>query len=261
MDETVCIEEYPEIDFDRRDIPANLTISMLKSICIGQLVTLKAKLVSLGAVKEVNNGKLKLIEGCLIDPTDSIKITIRQEYIGQVQQGNTYILKNIRLKKNSVTSEIYVNTAKSDETTITVTDEFKEQLAIPLNIQDYINTTTTGQIICVDKVTMYHSCCKCHKKVQLSNAIIVDCNNCKTKQKQKACKREWVVHITFQFDNKSVQITLFDNIIQSIIKQLTLPQTTQQWTEKQMTDVIFSLPEVLTITFSKKTKAASNIII
>ena len=76
MDKTVSIEEYSEIYFDRKDIPANLTISMLKSISIGQLVTLKVKLVSLGAVKEVNNGELKLIEGCLIDPTDSIKITI-----------------------------------------------------------------------------------------------------------------------------------------------------------------------------------------
>ena len=261
MDKTVSIEEYSEIDFDRKDIPANLTISMLKSICIGQLVTVKAKLVSLGAVREVNNGRLKLI-GCLIDPTDSIKITIWQEYISQVQQEYTYMFKNIRLKKNSVTSEIYVNTAKSDETTITGTDEFKEQLAIPLNIQDYINTTSTGEIICVDKVTMYHSCCKCHKKVQLSNTTItVDCNNCKTKQKQKACKKEWVVHVTFECDNKNVQITLFDNVIQSIIKQLRLPQTTQELTEKQMTDIIFSLPEVLTTTFNKKTKAASNIII
>ena len=89
MDKTVSIEEYSEIDFDRKDIPANLIISMLNLICIRQLVTLKAKLVSLGAVKEVNNRKLKLIEGCLIDPTNSIKITIRQEYISQLQQENT----------------------------------------------------------------------------------------------------------------------------------------------------------------------------
>jgi len=177
--------------------------------------------VSLGGLKALNNGKLKLIERCLIDPTDSIKITIWQEYISQVQQEKTHIFKNSRLKKNSVTSEIYVNTAKSDETTIiTVTNELKEQLAIPLNIQDYINTTTTGEIICVDKVTMYHNCCKCHKKVQLSNTTIVNCKNCKTKQKQKACKKESVVHVTFECDNKSVQITLFDNVIQSLIKQL-----------------------------------------
>ena len=105
----------------------------------------------------------------------------------------------------------------------------KQQLAIPLNIQDYINTTTTGEIICVDKVTMYHSCCKCHKKVQLSNTTIVDCNNCKTKQKQKACKKEWGVHLTFECGHNNVQITLFDNVIQSIIKQLKLPQSTQEF--------------------------------
>ena len=38
--------------------------------------------------------------------------------------------------------KFYVNMAKLDETTITVTDEFIEQLAILLNIKDYINTTT-----------------------------------------------------------------------------------------------------------------------
>lgn len=42
MDETVCIGEYSEIDFNRKDIPANLTISMLKLICIGQLDTFKS---------------------------------------------------------------------------------------------------------------------------------------------------------------------------------------------------------------------------
>ena len=158
MDNTVSIEESPEIHFDRKNVLAYLTISMLKSICIGQLVTFKAKLVSLAPVKEVKNGKLKLVEGCHIDPTDCIKVAILEEHISQVQQGNTYIFKNIRLKKNSVTNEIYVNTAKSDET-ITVTDEFKEQLAMPLNMKDYISTTTRREIICVDKVTMYHSCC------------------------------------------------------------------------------------------------------
>lgn len=79
------------------NVLANLTISMLKSVCIGQLVTIKAKLASLEPVKEVKNGQLKLV-GCNIVPTDCIKITIWQEHFIQVTQGNTYIFKNIRLK-------------------------------------------------------------------------------------------------------------------------------------------------------------------
>ena len=92
MDNTASVEESPEIHFHSKDVPANLTISILKSICIGQLLL------------NLKNGKLKL-EGCLIDPIDCIKVTI-SEHISQVQQGNTYIFKNIRLKKNSVTNEI-----------------------------------------------------------------------------------------------------------------------------------------------------------
>ena len=140
MDNTVTIQEYPEIDFENKEIPANLTILKLKSICIGQLVTVKAKLAYLQPIKHVKNGQLTLVEGCLIDPTDCIKVTIWQEH-SQVQQGSTYIFKSLKLKKNSVTSEIYVNTAKSDKTTITVKNDFKEQLAIPLNMENYTNKT------------------------------------------------------------------------------------------------------------------------
>lgn len=130
MDETVSIEEFPEIDFASREIPANLTISMLKSnICVGQLLTIKAKLVSLTPVKEIKS-HLKLVEGLLIDPTDCIKVTIWQEHIDDVQQGNTYIFKNLRLKKNSLTGEIYVNTAKADQTTITIANQFNNHSSV-----------------------------------------------------------------------------------------------------------------------------------
>jgi len=91
VDDNVKIEECPEIAFERKEIPTNLTIAKLKSICIGQLITIKAKVASLQPIKDVNDGALKLVEGILIDPTDSIRITLWEEHINDIQEGNTYI--------------------------------------------------------------------------------------------------------------------------------------------------------------------------
>ena len=39
----VQIKEFPEVDFQKKQLPTNFTISTLKFVRVGQLVTIKAK--------------------------------------------------------------------------------------------------------------------------------------------------------------------------------------------------------------------------
>lgn len=258
IDESSEIEECPDIDFTRKQLPTNFSITQLKTVCVGQLVTVKAKVATLQEIKEVNNGTLKFTEAILIDPTDSIKITIWEDHIGSIEQDKTYNFQNIRVKKNTLTNEVYVNTAKGDTTTISVTNDFQQQLALPLS--DYSNITVQGEIWTVNRVNMYHSCFKCHKKVQLSNQKYLECNNCKIAQKPKACKKEWVIALTFLYNNTKVDVTMFTNIVLLILKQTHISEATLTCPD-DLKSIIFNLSDDIQITFNKTTKVVSNILI
>lgn len=84
----------------------------------------------------------------------------------QVEEEKTFIFNNVRLKKNSTSNDIYLNTAQGDKTTITPTEPFEIPLAIPVNIYE-CNTPTKREILAVEKLT-YYSCVKCFEKVVLT---------------------------------------------------------------------------------------------
>ena len=84
-----------------------------------------------------------------------------EEFGSAVAEGNTYIFSDIRVKKDNHTNEIYVNTAKTG-TKITPSDPFTEILPITEEKPNEHNSTTlTGEILGVNKVQYYLSCCKC----------------------------------------------------------------------------------------------------
>lgn len=49
----ICVEEC-SATFDKIEMPTTLNLSNVKSLCVGQQVTLKAKVVSLHAPKHIN---------------------------------------------------------------------------------------------------------------------------------------------------------------------------------------------------------------
>lgn len=164
---TLKIEECSEVDFNKKELPTNFTISSLKSISVRQLVTIKAKVVAKSSTQEVKAGKLSLVEALIINHTGFIKIVLWEEFQNQIEEEKTFIFNNERLKKNSSSNEIYWNTAQGDKTTITPTEPFEIPLAIPVNIYE-CNTPTKGEILAVEKLSCYYSCIKCFKKVAVT---------------------------------------------------------------------------------------------
>ena len=101
----------------------------------------------------------------LVDPSGTIRIVLWEEFVSAVVEGNTFIFSDIRVKKDNHTNEIYVNTAKTG-TKITPADPFTEILPITEEKPNEHNSTTlTAEILDVNKVQYYLSCCMCPKKL------------------------------------------------------------------------------------------------
>ena len=260
LNDDVQIKEFPEVDFQKKQLPTNFTISTLKSVSVGQLVTIKAKVVAKSATQQVSSymhsGQLSLVEAQVIDCTGCIKVVLWEEFQNNVELEKTYIFNNLRLKKNSSSNEIYLNTAKGDKTTITPTELFQVALAIPVSMYDSNTPTRQAEILAVEKLNSYFSCFKCQRKVQTApHSSIVKCNNCNIHQKTKACKQKWIAHVLFSIDDENVVLTLFDNIFQLLIKDQKL---SPQVTESEMTEILLTLPKVK-VTYDARKKIVQSI--
>lgn len=91
MGNDVFIEHFPNINFEKREIPVSMNIATAKSVCVGQLVSLKAKVAFLHPPKyNVGPNNLTLQEAALVDSSDRTKFVLWQEYVGALQEGSTY---------------------------------------------------------------------------------------------------------------------------------------------------------------------------
>ena len=141
--ENVSIEHFPDIDFTRIEIPTTITLSTIKSVCIGQLVTIKAKVIHLTSVQYVQSGKLRIVEADLLNPSATLKVILWEDFVDAVADGNTYMFHNMRMKKDSYTSEIYVNTAKYG-TPLQQLTHLQKYLPLP---HASLTTTIAGEIL------------------------------------------------------------------------------------------------------------------
>ena len=101
LNDDVNIETCSEVDFKKKELTTNFTISTLKSISVGQLITIKVKVLAKSSTQEVRGRKLTLVEAQIIDHTGCIKIVLWEEFQNQVEEGKSLIFNNVRLKKNS----------------------------------------------------------------------------------------------------------------------------------------------------------------
>ena len=168
-------------------MPTTLNLGNVKSVCLGQPVTVKAKVVSLHAQKHIRTKNLCLQEATLVDPHGTMKMVLWSEFIGTVKEGETYIFQDVKVKRDAITHDIFLNTAKSG-TKITDATPFTEVLAIAAEIPvDFYNTTVLGEVLGIENIGFYLSCRKCGKKVDSAAAAnVVECTSCHLRQKKKA---------------------------------------------------------------------------
>lgn len=93
MGDTIVVEHYPELDISRSEIQSSTTLSSVKSVRIGQRVTVKAKVTNMS--KEEKAGDLTLVNCTLLEPSASIKMVLRENFMNQVENNRTYMFHNV----------------------------------------------------------------------------------------------------------------------------------------------------------------------
>ena len=166
MGNDVTIEHYPAIDFDKVELPATMNLSTIKSVCLGQIVTVTVKVTHVYPSKTVGSKNLQLQQAIIADPSGTMKMTLWENFVGSIKQGDTYTFHDICVYKDKMSHEICLNTAKSGST-VESAPRFQEVL--PFTVLE--STTVNGEIIGVNQVASYLSCCKCNEKVEILELI------------------------------------------------------------------------------------------
>ena len=179
------------------------TISSLQNVSLEQLVNLHAFVSQLSAAKVISciSGPLKKQEGVLVDETSSIKVVLWESHVDQLQQGDTYILSNLRLKE--CRGEKYVNTPKTGEFAFKAVEKLAN-LADHDHIELETIHTKTATIVGINSVTKSLSCVGCKGKAEVDvNSKFAVCSTCKMQQKTSACRCKWFASILIQCEDNS----------------------------------------------------------
>ena len=93
MGNNVSVQYCPNIDFPKVEMPSSVTLATLSNVSVGQLVTVKAKVVHLSPIKVLQSKKLRMNQAHLVDPSGTIRIVLWEEFRVQLQREiHTYFL-------------------------------------------------------------------------------------------------------------------------------------------------------------------------
>ena len=263
MSDNVVIDhlEVKEVSFPRKDlVPNSLNLSMLGTISLHQLITVKGKIIGLQQPQKVKMPEcvLNKVDALLVDPHGSVKIVLWEDDIHKVKEGETYKFKNLRIKKNKNSGELYVNPAKGN-CVISKCAPFKDKLAVPEHIPtEFITSNIEGQVMGIHETKIDHCCYKCNKWVKPQKIVQCDNPNCNLKQKLETCKKQWFLKALISHKDTTVDVIFrHDSIIQALLLS-DAAVNTSTLSEEVITDIFLSLP-TLSITYEKRTKVVKEV--
>ena len=153
--------EQSDVEFQKRDLlPQDFNLSKITSVPSNQLINVKAKLTCLEPAETVHfrDTTLQKANGLLVDEHGTIKIILWQDDISKVEDGGTYQFKNLRLKKNKVNGELYVNPAKHGSQ-ITPSPSFTTNPAEPKDVPtEFVVSAVSGEVMGVSDIHLHYYC-------------------------------------------------------------------------------------------------------
>jgi hypothetical protein len=264
MSEYVIVEELkPEdVPFSKEELlPSDLNVSMLASISPQQLISLKAKLIHVGEVETVKtpHSTLRKCDGLLVDPSGSVKITLWEDDVGKVTEGETYEFKNLKLKKNNFSGQLYVNPAKGISS-ITPSEGFTEALSVPeYDPSELMICSIKGEIVGLADVHVDYSCIKCSNRVQPTKLAKCQNSRCNLVQRLDKCNKQWYVKAMVNEKDINVYVVFRH---ENVMKVMALSDETESMSggmsEESVSEAFLSLP-VCSITYHNKTKIVKTV--
>lgn len=169
--------------------------------------------------------------------------------------------ENIRVKKDSVTKQVYVNTAKSG-TTITATEPHANILALAPTFtvsDDSMTFSVEGRVVGVLSTSMYIACNKCNKKIQNddNSSDLITRNYCNMQQMADLCPTQYYAQLLFLTTTKKDKLTL--TLFNKVISQLFSTEGVFNPSKNDFVKVLLGLKDVV-VTYNKRSKVVTNIL-
>ena len=204
------------------------------------MINVQGKIMQLRGTRYISTINLNCREASLVDETRVIKLTLWAEFSLIVENGLTYMFKNLCVNHDSY-GRIYVNTPKQG-CQIMLTDP----ISVNVNSSDIPSDEITIEkdaILSIDSISRYLDCSKCNAKIKPDTKSFADCPSCKIKQKVKACKPNMMVRVTIenQSDMKTHIVTMFKS------QNLTVLPNAEQMMDDSLSEALLLLPETKVI--------------
>ncbi len=241
------------LKFERVDVEnTTVKLSTVKQILLGQLINVKATVRQLSGSKVISTSagaRLKKQEAVLADPFGSIKIILWESFVDTIATGQTYLFKNIRLKKDNYTSVVYVNTAMSG-TVISEATAFDQPLAEESDdAQLTILSTTeiTANIVGVATINCNRTCFSCHKVVVEQGNSLAKCVSCSLTQKMSRTNKRWYVKLCIEDSTNranTFHVTLYHTMVARLIELADVDVDLSYCDEKELTVALLESPQL-----------------
>ena len=213
----------------------------------GQLVNVKALVRQVGGskvVSKLSGEKLKKQEAVLVDPFGCVKIVLWENFVDSIECDQTYLFRNLHLKKDHYSSEIYVNTAMYG-TEILPTLPFDlplaEESATQLTV--FYQTQIPAEIIGISNLTNHYTCKACNKGLE-EKGNFGKCTSCNLTQKLVNTNRRWSAKLFIQVTNeaKTLHVTLYHSMVVRLLEIVDSELDHQTCNDDDLTEVILDCP-------------------
>ena len=187
INNNVQVEAVNRLDFPCAEISGdNIKIKNIERWANFQMINVQGKIMQLRETRYVSTINLNCREASLVDETGTIKLTLWAEFCSIVENGLTYMFKNLRVKHDSY-GRIYVNTPKKG-CQITLTDP----ISVNVNSSDIPSDEiiiAKGEILSIDSISRYLNCSKCNTEIEPGTKLFIDCPSCKLNKKSRHVNR------------------------------------------------------------------------
>ena len=192
-----------------------IELSQIYDLSVDQVVNTVCKIVKVfppEMIETKSHKQLTLQNITIGDAKACCKLAVWETLVGQLEEGKTYKIKDIKVKQ--------YNHHKSLSTTTDTTIEEASDLGKVEELSDEEETSSydiiEGEIDTVN-VDEYQSCKRCKSKVTSVNNTIVECKKCNLMMKASKCDQSCTAKITVSGDEERV-LTLFSNMVSDEIE-------------------------------------------
>ncbi|XP_015779239.1 PREDICTED: uncharacterized protein LOC107357102 [Acropora digitifera] len=261
-------EEETRFSYSDDLIPSGVvtSISALNNVASEQVISIKAQVVNISAVKVVKTqyqGTLKKQEILKRDTTSSIKVILWESYAETLTLNSTYLLKNLKVKISR--NERYLNTAKDVPFQFTETSPFTQQLVdVNAELASMVASTINGKIIGFLQINNSIGCISCKKKVipNPDNQDLGKCEDCNLMQIVSSCTTQWFMRILVQSSTNPSEhrrLTLFNKQVEELVTLMNLNLDLNSVTETDISLAILKKNKPIKITFDSHSNKIQTI--